>query len=104
MKVYVVMIDWSTEDEYGHEFEVYSTFSSALKRFNQSIKNECDPENSWVGVEVFDEDGNVNDGYELFCNCDKEITEEQELYWEASHAGWLSKYTNISLKIKEVLE
>ena len=49
MKVYIVKLDWSTEDGNDIELTVYGTYEKAYKKFKELISNEMNPDNSWVG-------------------------------------------------------
>ena len=81
MKVYEVIFNWSTEDENNVETAIFSTYKKAKKHFNNIIKKENNADISWVGDGVFNEDGEVNDGYELNCNPNYPKGEEHDLWW-----------------------
>lgn len=49
MKVYLVQLDWSTEDSNDIELFVYGTYDKAYEKFKELIANEMNPDNSWVG-------------------------------------------------------
>ena len=49
MKVYLVNLDWSTEDSNDIELFVCSTYEKAYEKFKELIANEMNPDNSWVG-------------------------------------------------------
>ena len=49
MKVYLVKLDWSTEDSNDIELFVYGTYDKAYEKFKELIANEMNPDNSWVG-------------------------------------------------------
>ena len=49
MKVYLVKLDWSTEDSNDIELSVCSTYEKAYEKFKELIANEMNPDNSWVG-------------------------------------------------------
>lgn len=48
MKVYIVKLDWSTEDSNDVELTVYGTYDKAYEKFKELIANEMNPDNSWV--------------------------------------------------------
>lgn len=79
MKVFMVVFDWSTTDNEDIEIKLFDSYEKALKHFNQTIKNEMDPEMSWVASEAFDKNGNIAEGFTLDSNCDEEG--EHNLYW-----------------------
>ena len=69
--VYLITLDWATEDDKGFEFDICSTPKKAFEIFRKRIKAEQNPNKSWVGEEVFTEDGSVKESYILdtFVDC-----------------------------------
>lgn len=69
--VYLITLDWATEDDKGFEFDICSTPKKAFEIFRKRIKAEQNPNKSWVGEEVFAEDGSVKESYILdtFVDC-----------------------------------
>ena len=63
--VYLITLDWATEDDKGFEFDICSTPKKAFEIFRKRIKAEQNPNKSWVGEEVFAEDGSVKESYIL---------------------------------------
>ena len=63
--VYLITLDWATEDDKGFEFDICSTPKKAFEIFRKRIKAEKNPNKSWVGEEAFAVDGSVNKGYTL---------------------------------------
>ena len=49
MKVYLVKLDWSTEDGNDVELSTYGTYEKAYEKFKELIANEMNPDNLWVG-------------------------------------------------------
>lgn len=98
--VYLIAFDWSTTDCDGIETYLYRNYKDARKKFNELIKNECNANLSWVGSEVFDENGEVNDGYELDCNTDDKNA--QELYWRVVDKNDYNRRSFIDLFKKEI--
>ncbi len=49
MKVYLVKLDWSTEDSNDIELFVCGTYEKAYEKFKELIANEMNPDNSWIG-------------------------------------------------------
>lgn len=45
MKVYLVKLDWSTEDSNDIELFVCSTYEKAYEKFKELIANEMNPDN-----------------------------------------------------------
>ena len=77
--VYMVRLAYSTDDCDGIDTYLYRDFNNALKKHLQLIKDECNPENSWVSQEVFNENGEINNGFTLEFNEYNGI--EKDLYW-----------------------
>ena len=113
--IYLILFDWSTTDCDGIETFLYYRFEDALKKFNELIENECDSDMSWVGDEVFDENGEVNDGYELDCNTDNENAENgyeldcntddenaESLYWHVVDKNDYNRRSFIDLFKREI--
>lgn len=98
--VYLILFDWSTNDSDGIETYLYSRFEDALEKLNEIIENECNHDVSWVGEEVFDENGDVNDGYELDCNTDDKNA--KELYWHVVDKNDYNRRSFINLFKREI--
>ena len=99
-EVYLILFDWSTNDSDGIEMFLYSRFEDALEKLNEIIENECNPDVSWVGSEVFDENSDVNEGYELDCNTDDKNA--KELYWHVVDKNDDNRRSFINLFKKEI--
>ena len=98
--VYMVEFDWSTEENSDKEIQLYSNYADAVKRFNEIIANELNPEMSWVGNSVFREDGSVNDGFTFTCCTDAEG--EGDLWWYVARKGDSNIRSFIDLKKIEI--
>lgn len=79
MKVYVVSLQFATDDADGVDIEVFGTYDKAVKRFKELIENEKNPEMSWV-ANAF-ENGVLQHGYELDSSPEFIDGEEHELWW-----------------------
>lgn len=99
-KIYMVTFEWSIEDGRDIDIELYSTYSKALEKFNEMINNECNSELSWVGEEAFDENGNLNERFDL--NTNTVIDGENELRWHVFDKSDCNRYSLIDLKIKKI--
>lgn len=100
--VFLVIFDWSTEDESRVEIDVYKDYDKAKGNFKAIIDAELDPNLSWVGSEALF-GGQVNEGFELSTNLDDVGGEEfDDLYWEVSDENNSSRYSNIRLIGKTV--
>ncbi len=98
--IYLILFDWSTNDSDGIETFLYYHFEDALEKLNELIENERNPNLSWVGEEVFDENGDVNDGYELDCNTDDKNA--QELFWHVVDKSDYNRRSFIDLFKREI--
>ena len=61
--LYLVLFDWSTEDDSQIETYIFSNYKDAVKKFKHIIEDERKPEMSWVGDEAFNSAGKLNKGY-----------------------------------------
>ena len=96
---YLVMLEWQTEDDSGLDYYLYHNYSAAKNKYKNLITDENDADISWVGSEVFDENGEVNEGYSL--DCSEETDEQQDLYWNVEDTNNSKRYSLISLtKVK----
>lgn len=91
--VYMLQFDWSTNDADGIETELFRNYDDAYTHYKKTIANELNPEMSWVGSEVFDENGNVNDGYEL---------DKGKNYWHVVDKNDYYRHSFIDLIKKEI--
>lgn len=98
--IYMILFDWSTTDSDGIETFLFHRFEDAVDKFNKLIEDECNPDISWVGAEVFDENGNVNDGYELDRNTNDKRAEN--LYWRVVDKNDYNRRSFIDLYKKEI--
>lgn len=78
MYVYLVVFDWSTEDDADTDIEAFSDYEKAAKRFNERISDEKS-DISWAH-DAFDENGNIVDGYD-FDECPPYNRLETYAYW-----------------------
>lgn len=98
--IYMIQFDWSTTDADGIDTELYEYYNDAYNRFQELIANELKPELSWVGEEVFDETGEVNENYELYTDGDFAL--KQDLSWHVVDRNDYSRHSFIDLIKKEV--
>lgn len=99
--VYMVQIDWSTTDCDGLETTLFRNYNDAYDFYKNRIIDECDADISWIGSEVFDEDGEVNDGYDV--DCDDNNSGESDVYWHVVDKADYNRHTFIDLMKKEIL-
>ena len=63
--MFLVMFDWSTDDDCGIETFLYNDYDAAHRKFAGLVKDELDPETSWVGSQAVNKYGKVKKGYVL---------------------------------------
>lgn len=100
-KVYMVMLDYSTDDCSCIDTYLFSTYKKALKKFKEIIRQEKKPNISWV-ADAFDKKDNVYVDYEFETNIDENIQKAQELFWNITNKYDWYQHDFLSLKIKEV--
>ena len=92
--VYMVMLIWSTEDDDGTDYYLYYDYDSAKDRYDSLIADEKCPDISWIGDDVFDENGVVNKGFEFNF---KQAPKPEDLYWIVSDRNNSKRFTSITL-------
>ena len=102
-KVYIVKLDWSTEDGNDTELTVYGTYDKAYAKFKELIADEMNPENSWVGELEWKDGIPADDKIELDFLDRRNDTDETECYWLITDTWNFGTHTYISIEIKEVL-
>lgn len=89
MKVYLVVFEWSTEDDSDVDIEAFDSYEKAAERFNERIQEEK-TDMSWVH-EAFDESDNILAGYD-FDECPPDNRLETYAYWTITQCtNWLMK-------------
>lgn len=101
-EIYLILFDWSTNDCDGIETYLYYRFEDALQKLNELIENECDPDLSWIGLEVFDKNGDVKDGYELDCNMSDKNAQNLYLYWHIVDKNNYNRRSFIDLSKRKI--
>ena len=104
MKVYLVKLDWSTEDSNDVEITVCGTYEKAYEKFKDMIAGEKNPQNSWVGEIKWDNDVPKDDKIEFDFLDRRNDSDETECYWMVTDTWNYGVHTFISIEIKEVLE
>ena len=82
MKVYLVVFEWSTEDDSDVDIEAYDSYEKAAMRFHERI-NEEKTDMSWVH-EAFDENDDILDGYD-FDECQPDTSLGTYAYWNITN-------------------
>ena len=97
--IYMVRVCYSSEDYEGIDTHIHKTFNGALANYNNLIEIECSPTFSWVGEYAFDENGRLNEGYEID-NTSYE-GKEKDLLWEIRcKYDWYRRITIQLLKLE----
>ncbi|MCX4376026.1 MAG: hypothetical protein OSJ61_07630 [Lachnospiraceae bacterium] len=99
--IYLVMLEWLTEDDNGFDYYLYRNYNDAKDKYKRLIVDENDADISWVGSEVFDENGEVNEDFEF--ECSEETDEEKNLCWKVADAKSYNRYSIITLTKVEIL-
>ena len=102
-KVYIVKLDWSTEDSNDTELIVYGTYDKAYAKFKDLIADEMKPEIPWVGDREWKDSLLANENFELDFLDRRNETDETECYWLFFDNRDFDTHTYISIEIKEVL-
>lgn len=98
---YLVMLEWMNEDDNGIDYYLYKNYCDAKDKYKRLIEDENDADTSWVGSEVFDENGEVNEGFEV--KCSEETEGEQNLFWKAIDTNSDNRFSIITLTKVETL-
>ncbi len=99
--IYLVMLEWSIADDSGVDYYLYHEYTAAKDKYKRLIEDENNADISWVGSELFDENGDVNKGYHF--ECSEETDEEQNLCWKVADLGDISRFSIITLTKVEIL-
>ncbi len=97
--VYMVLFDWSTQDDSAVEAELFDTYEKAYDRYQEIIANEKDPDLSWVGAEAIDENGYFKDGYDFGEHDDGKPF---DCWWNIADKNDWNRHVFIDLKTMEV--
>ena len=100
MEVYMALFDWSTTDNDAVEVELFDNYEKAYNRFCEIILNEQNPEMSWVGKEVFEINGIVNDGYIFDASTDP--SDKCDLWWNVTDEDDYNRHVFLDLRSMEV--
>ena len=102
MRIFIVKLDYSTEDYHDVELFAFQDYDKAYDKFKGLIHAERQPENSWVGDLDFDDDGEpVSEHYEL--DYEDNNTCESEVWWRIEDQWDSRYYVYIDLLVLEVL-
>ena len=96
-EVYMVQLDYSTDDCQGVDTYLYDTKEKALLHFYEIIKQE--KKDSWI-ENAFNENGSVNKDYELDTNIDDDNS--CDLWWNITCKQDFYLHTFLNLRKMEV--
>lgn len=82
MKVYLVVFEWSTEDDSDVDIEAFDSYEKATMRFQERI-NEEKSDMSWAH-EAFDGNDDILDGYD-FDECQPDTHLKTYAYWSITN-------------------
>lgn len=98
--VYLLMIDYSTDDYQGIETYLYNKRNKAVKEMERIIKSE--KSSSWI-EDAFDKDGNmISDNFELDTNFEEDKNTTDNLWWNITCKDNFYLHTCIDMQQKEV--
>ncbi len=101
MKIYMVMFDWSTQDNSDIEVELFDNYQKAYKRFNEIIANEKVFDISWV-ADAFDNKGNLLENYELDEHIESDGINEFDCWLNITNKNDWNTHDFLDLKVMEV--
>lgn len=97
--IYLILLQYSTDDCDGIETECFDTYDKAVNRFSEIIENEKKA-NEWI-KNAF-ENGILHHNYELDCSPDYSDNKEHELWWNITCKLDWYLHTFVELRILEV--
>lgn len=98
-KIYLVVLDWSTDDCSDVDIEAFDTYEKALNRFKEWIEDE--KENiDWIHS-AFDENGEILPNYEFDEHWGSE-NGEYPCWWDITDANDWYNHDFLGLRIVEV--
>lgn len=89
--VYMIRFLWSTNDDQDTEIELYGNYDDAVKRFNEMIENEKNPDLSWA-ADAFDGERFDDENYEF----DQRLGTEY-MYWSVNKRSDGNFYSTVIL-------
>ena len=89
MKLFIVKLDYSTEDYHDVELHAFQDYYKACDKFKELIVKERKPDNSWVGNLDFDDDGEPIGHYNF--EFEDNNSRESELWWRIEDK-WDGRY------------
>ncbi len=99
--MFLVMFDWSTDDDCGIETFLYNDYDAAHRKFKGLVKDELDPEMSWVGSQAVNRYGKAKKGY-ILDHTDSGI-KNTNAYFRVMQDGNYTFHSCIDLIKKEIV-
>ena len=100
MRIFIIKLDYSTEEYHDVELFAFQDYDKAYDKFKELFLSERQPENSWVGVLDFDDEGVPIGHYEL--DYEDNNTCESEVWWRIEDQWDSRYYVYIDLLVLEV--
>ena len=100
MRIFIIKLDYSTEEHHDIELFAFQDYDKAYDKFKELILSERQPENSWVGNLDFDDEGEPIGHYEL--DYEDNNTCESEVWWRIEDQWDSRYYVYIDLLVLEV--
>lgn len=98
--MYLIIFDWSTDDDNGIETYLYYDHDAAYKKFNEIVNDELDPEMSWVGSRAINKNKKAKKGYVL--NYKDEMKGDNKTCFYVMEEGNYNFHSCIDLIKKEI--
>ncbi len=99
--VYIVLFDWSTDDNSDVEAFVYKNYIDAVTKFKTIISDEMNTDLSWVKNAAFNSAGQLNKGFIL--NEFTDDTRDSDLYWHLVNYDNYNQHIFLNIQKKEIL-
>ena len=98
-KVFMVQLDWTTDDDNGNDIYLFKDYDKAKEQFYKFVEQEKDPNLSWAH-QAFDETYSEERRYEIETNID--WNQVYELFWDITDTWNYNFRTHIQLREMEV--
>ena len=99
--VYIVLFDWSTDDNSDVEAFVYKNYINAVAKFKAIISDKMNSDRSWVKNVAFNSAGQLNKGFIL--NEFTDDTRDSDLYWHLVNYDNYNQHIFLNIQKKEIL-
>lgn len=99
-KIYLVLLEWSTDDDSGSDFYIFGNYDNAKDKFIELVEKEKDPNISWA-YQAFNGTYDEEKRFEVETNID--WNQAYELFWDITDTWNYSYRTHIQLREMEIL-